>query len=142
MKPNEMLLQAEYADIVLTLLQPPYNISSIAEVVFVSFCIKHETNISRYNNRTKDFIGVFFSNIALKLIAHECEIGQILQVIDLLRKNSKIQISGDNIMICSSFSFNGVNKFLDFCKNKNPNPILEVCKLDSRAMLEEVLRYV
>lgn len=57
---KEMLLrEAEYADIILTLLNSPYAITSITELIFIAFCVKHESNLSAYRNRSKDFIDIF-----------------------------------------------------------------------------------
>ena len=139
---NEVISEAEYADIIITLLTPPYEISSITKLVFIAFCVKNETNQSKYKNRTKDFVDVFMSNISLKLTAHNQEIMQIISVIDKLNKTSKVSISDDEIALTHEFNFQTESDFLKFCKSKNPNPIIEVNKLDPKALIEEVLRYV
>ncbi|MDL2272974.1 hypothetical protein LJC34_00220 [Oscillospiraceae bacterium OttesenSCG-928-G22] len=139
---NEVITEAEYADIVITLLKPPYEISSITKLVFISFCVKNETNQSQYKNRTKDFVDVFFSNISLKLTAHNQEILQIIRVIDKLNKTSKVSINDDEIRLIHEFDFQTESNFLKFCKAKKPNPINEINKLDPKALVEEVLRYV
>lgn len=139
---NELISEAEYADIIITLLKPPYEISSITKLIFIAFCVKNETNQSQYKNRTKDFVDVFMSNISLKLTAHNQEIMQIIHVIDKLNNTSKVSISEDKIGLTYDFDFQTESSFLKFCKTKNPNPINEVNKLDSKALIEEVLRYV
>ncbi|AIQ46476.1 hypothetical protein R70723_11810 [Paenibacillus sp. FSL R7-0273] len=139
---NEVISEAEYADIIITLLKPPYEIKSITKIVFIAFCVKNETNHSKYKNRTKDFVDVFFSNISLKLTTHNHEIKQIISVIDKLNKTSKVSISRDEICLTHEFNFQSECSFLVFCKTKNPNPISEVNKLDPKALIEEVLRYV
>lgn len=139
---DEVISEAEYADIIITLLKPPYEISSITKLIFIAFCVKNETNQPQYKNRTKDFVDVFMSNISLKLAAHNQEIMQIIRVIDKLNKTSKVSISQDEISLIHEFDFQTESNFLKFCKTKNPNPINEVNKLDPKALLEEVLRYV
>lgn len=139
---DEVISEAEYADIIITLLKHPYDISSITKLIFIAFCVKNETNQSRYKNRTKDFVDVFMSNISLKLVAHNQEIMQIFHVIDKLNKTSKVSINQDKISLIHEFDFQTESDFLKFCKTKNPNPINEVNKLDPKALLEEVLRYV
>lgn len=59
MNKEKLLREAEYADIVLTLLNSPYAITSITKLIFIAFCIKYESNISAYKNRSKDFVDVF-----------------------------------------------------------------------------------
>ena len=70
MNKQKLLQEAEYADIILTLLNSPYAITSITKLIFIAFCVRYESNISAYKNRSKDFIDVFFKNISLKLSAH------------------------------------------------------------------------
>jgi hypothetical protein len=142
MKASEIISEAEYADIIITLMKSPYKISSITKLVFIAFCVEHESNQSAYRNRTKDFIDVFFSNISLKLSVHYQEIGQIIHTIDMLKKSSKVLIDGDHIELVYDFTFQTENNFLKFCSTKTPNPIIEINKLDAKALVEEVLRYV
>ena len=89
---NEIISEAEYADIIITLLKPPYEITSITKLIFIAFCVKNETNQNKYKNRTKDFVDVFMSNISLKFTAHNQEVIQIIHVIDKLNKISKVSI--------------------------------------------------
>lgn len=142
MNKNELLLEAEYADIVLTLLHPPYNITSITKLIFISFCVKHETNISAYKNRSKDFVDIFFKNISLKLSAHYEDVSVILHFIEILKNTSKVIIEKDQITLVEEMKHPTENRFLQFCIKKVPNPIAEINKLDSKALLEEVIRYV
>ncbi|HBR02303.1 MAG TPA: hypothetical protein DD738_06810 [Ruminiclostridium sp.] len=139
---SEIISEAEYADIIITLMKSPYKISSITKLVFIAFCVKHESNLYAYHNRTKDFVDVFFSNISLKFSIHYQEIGQIIHTIDMLNKSSKVLIDGDYIELKYDFDFQTENKFLKFCITKIPNPIIQINKLDAKAVVEEVLRYV
>lgn len=139
---SEIISEAEYADIIITLMKSPYEISSITKLVFIAFCVKHESNQSVYRNRTKDFVDVFFRNISFKLSTHYQEIEQIIHTIDMLSKSSKVLIDGDYIELKHDFSFQTENTFLKFCRTKIPNPIIEINKLDAKALVEEVLRYV
>ena len=139
---NDVLTEAEYADIIITLLNSPFEISSVTKLVFVAFCVKHENTFSHYYSRKSDFIDVFFNNISLKLSAHYKEIGMIINVVDMLKKSSKVIIDGDSVELTNDFEFKTENAFLDLCASKTPNPITEINRLDAKALLEEVIRYV
>ncbi len=142
MKSNEIIKEAEYADIVLTLLSPPYRITSVTKIIFLAFCIYHESNFTYYRNRKKDFVSIFFKNITLKLSANFKDIEKILFVLDMLVKNQKIFIDHDEIIVITETQFNTENEFLKRCIKKVPNPILEINRLDPVAIIEEVIRYV
>ena len=140
---NERLIQeAEYADIIITLLNSPYGISSVTKLVFLAFCIKHEQNTGAYGKRTKDFVDTFFNNISVKLSTHYDDIGIIIHFIDMLNKTSTINVDGDSVTLNKEIPYFPENKFLQACVNRSPNPIIEINKLDAKAMLEEVIRYV
>lgn len=142
MNKEKLLREAEYADIILTLLNSPYAITSITKLIFMAFCVKHESNLPAYRNRSKDFIDVFFKNISLKLSAHYDDIELILHFVDVLKNTSKVSIDGDYIELSAEFTHSPENHFLQFCAKKVPNPIIEINKLDAKALLEEVIRYV
>lgn len=142
MKLNEVVREAEYIDIILSLLDKPYHISSVTKMVFLSFCICHESNFSFYKNRTKDFVDVFFQNISLKLSLDYKDIERIMSVLDMLVKTDTINIKEDKIEIRKEIDHNSENAFMKMCASKIPNPILEIDKLDSVAVIEEVIRYV
>ena len=129
MNKEKLLRESEYSDIFITLLNSPYAITSITKLIFIAFCIKYESNISAYKNRSKDFVDVFFKNISLKLSAHYDDIELILHFVDILKNTSKVSINGDYIE-------------LQFCAKNLPNPIIEINKLDAKAFIEEVIRYV
>ena len=112
------------------------------QLIFIAFCVRHESNLSSYKNRSKDFIDVFFKNISLKLSAHYNDIGLILHFVDILKNTSKISIVGDSIELGVELTHSPENHFLQFCAKKVPNPIVEINKLDAKALLEEVIRYV
>ena len=59
MKLNDVIKEAEYADIILSLLMEPYQINSVTKILFFAFCIRYEDNFAAYRNRTKDFVDVF-----------------------------------------------------------------------------------
>lgn len=141
-KINEIIKEAEYADIVLSLLSKPYQISSVTKIIFFAFCINHEDSLVSYRNRTKDFVDVFFENISLKLATDYKDIGKIVHVLDMLVKTQKINIIGDYIEIKEEIKHNFENSFIRMCANKTPNPVLELNKLDAKAVIEEVIRYV
>lgn len=136
------MAEAEYADIILTLLYAPYNITSIIKLVFMAFCIKYTTNTKTYNRRKKDFIDVFIGSLDVKLISHLDDFKLIFDVLNKLQDSGFIIIDEDEIKVIKKFSFESENSFLNYCKSKENNPILEANKLTPRAFMEEVLRYV
>lgn len=142
MKLNDVIKEAEYADIILSLLVEPYQINSVTKIIFFAFCIKYEDNFASYRSRTKDFVDVFFENISLKLATNYKDIGKILCVLKMLVKVGKISITEDNIQVLEELKHGTENEFIKMCSGKTPNPILEINKLDSTAVIEEVIRYV
>jgi len=141
-KLNDVIKEAEYADIILSLLVEPYQINSVTKMLFFAFCIKYEDNFASYRSRTKDFVDVFFENISLKLATNYKDIGKILCVLKMLVKVGKISITEDNIQVLEELKHSTENKFIKMCSGKTPNPILEINKLDATAVIEEVIRYV
>lgn len=142
MRLNELIKEAEYADIILSLLMEPYQINSVTKVVFFAFCIRYEDNFASYRNRTKDFVDVFFENISLKLATNYKDMGKILGVLKKLEKTGKISINEDTIQVLEELRYITENEFIKMCSGKTPNPILEIDKLDATAVIEEVIRYV
>lgn len=142
MKLNDVIEEAEYADIILSLLAEPYQINSVTKLIFFAFCIRYEDNFASYRSRTKDFVDVFFENISLKLVANYRDIGKILGVLRMLVKAEKISIAEDGIQVLEEVQHNTENDFIKMCCGKTPNPILEINKLDAIAVIEEVVRYV
>ncbi|MCD8220932.1 MAG: hypothetical protein LUD07_01840 [Clostridiales bacterium] len=142
MKVNDVIKEAEYTDIILSLLAEPYQIVSMTKIIFFSFCIYNENNWDVYKNRRKDFTDIFFENISLKLMTNYKDIEGILNVVDILVKTNKIMVVGDEIDIIEKVEHYTENKFIKRCNKKVPNPILEINKLDAIAVMEEVIRYV
>ena len=142
MKLNDIVIEAEYADIILSLLGKPYYVSSVTKIIFMSFCIRHEKNMASYGLRKVDFVDVFFRNISFKLSTEYKDINKIMHIIDMLNKTNKIKVDGDIITVQEEISHRTENKFLRVCIAKNPNPIEEINKLDATVMIEEVIRYV
>jgi len=85
---------------------------------------------------------VFFKNISLKLSAHYDDINVMLHFIDMLKNTSNAFVNGGNIELSHPINHTPENRFLQFCMKKKPNPIIEINKLDTKAMMEEVIRYV
>lgn len=142
MKINDVVKEAEYADILLALLSEPYQILSVTKLIFISFIVNHEINLASYRNRSKDFVDIFFENISLKLETDYKDIIKIVHVIDMFVKTNKIKVEGDKIELIKKIEHKSENDFLKMCAGKIPNPILEINKLDSLAVIEEVIRYV
>ena len=142
MKLIDVLKEAEYTDIVLSLLSEPYQILSVTKIIFISFCVYHESDFSSYNNRQKDFVDVFFKNISFNLAINYEDIKKILHILCILEKTNKIKIIKDKILIIEDIKHDSENAFIKKCSNKIPNPIIEIDKLDAIAVIEEVIRYV
>lgn len=139
---SSILLQSEYADIIIALLNEPYNVDSIIKIVFMAFCIENETNYS-YGKRKTDFIDVFLSNLNIKFLSHPKELACIFEVLNKLEKCGVIKSNNGKITkIMSIDSYCCENRFLKGCKEKDVNPIYEINKLDDKAFIEEVLRHV
>ena len=142
MRLNDVIKEAEYADIILSLLAEPYQINSVTKMIFFAFCIRYENNFASYRSRTKDFVDVFFENISLKLATNYKDIEKILYVLKMLVKSGRISITEDTIEVIDGMKHSTENDFIKMCNGKTPNPILEINKLDAIAVIEEVIRYV
>lgn len=142
MSMNDLLLQGEYADIMVELLKDPYNVDSVIKIVFLAFCVRNETQ-SSYKNRKTDFVDVLLNNLNIKIFSHPEELKTIFKVLNKLKKCGWIAIEDGRIIILRELSKpNLENRFLVGCKGKDINPILEANKLDDKAFIEEVLRHV
>ena len=139
---NEIIKEAEYADIILSLLVEPYQINSVTKMIFFAFCIRYEDNFASYRSRTNDFVDVFFENISLKLATNYKDIEKILSVLRMFVKSGRISIVGDSIEVIGEVKHSTENSFMKMCSGKTPNPIIEINKLDATAVIEEVIRYV
>jgi hypothetical protein len=141
----ELLENAEYADILVGLLDKPYEIRSVSKIVFIAFCVEHNYGLSVYRNRQKDLIQTFMSSLSLKLISHIDEIETIMSQLHLLENNNWIEIAADGKIKILSTDIDHLkshNKFLNYFIGKSNNPIKAVNQLDDKAFLEEVVRYV
>ena len=115
MKLNDVIKEAEYADIILSLLMEPYRINSVTKMIFLAFCIRYEDNFASYRSRTKDFVDVFFENISLKLATNYKDIEKILCVLKMLVKSGKISITGDSIEVMDELEHSTENDFIKMC---------------------------
>lgn len=138
---------AEYMDIILNLLYPPYNINSIVKIIFISFLVKFENEriTDSFKSRKNDIIETFMKNNAFKVNTDFNDFKNILECINILSESSIIEIKEDEIFLLKkNKNINCQNDFL--CKYKKyaneKNPILELNKLSSQALIEEVLAYV
>ena len=139
---NDLLLQGEYADIIIELLKEPYKVDSVIKIVFIAFCIRNESR-SSYRNRKTDFVDVMLKNLNIKLLSHPDELKCIFEVLTKLKKCGWICIEDGKIQVLKElYKEKCDNRFLEGCKGKDPNPIIEVNKLDNKAFIEEVLRHV
>ena len=142
MNEQHLLEEAEYMDIILALLQKPYNIDSLIKIVFISFCVHNENDLLKYSNRKHDFVDTFLENISFKLEVNKSEIESIFGVLDILRKQKIIDISDDKVFVKKYINYSVQNPLIQKCALREVNPVSEINKLDSKALLEEVIRYV
>lgn len=139
---NDLLLQSEYADIIIELLNEPYYVNSVAKIVFLAFCIRNEAQ-SSYRNRKTDFVDVLLNNLNIKLLSHPDEMRSIFEVLSKMKKSGWITTDHGIISVLKEFDKKKCeNRFLLGCRGKDINPIIEVNKLDDKAFIEEVLRHV
>lgn len=139
---NDLLLQSEYADIIIELLDEPYYVNSVVKIVFLAFCIRNETQPS-YRNRKTDFVDVLLNNLNIKLLSHPDELKSIFEVLNKMKKSGWIATEHGAISVLKDFNkAKCENRFLSGCRGKDINPIIEVNKLDDKAFIEEVLRHV
>lgn len=141
---NTLILEGEYADIIIELLREPFLINSITKLIFIAFCVKNEKRIKAYSNKKKDFVNFFFDNIKFKFISQKNEIRTILEIIYKLKASNWIAVDEDNIKVLKDLSiFNETyNKFLIAIKQYKFNAIIEINKLDAKAFIEEVIQHV
>lgn len=139
---NDPLLQGEYADIIIELLREPYSVDSVLKIVFLAFCVRNESR-SSYRNRRTDFVDVLLENLSIKFLSHPDELKCIFEVLNKLKRCGWISIKEGKIYLLKEFNKEKCdNIFLVGCQGKEPNPIIEVNKLDNTAFIEEVLRHV
>lgn len=139
---NDFLLQSEYADIIITLLNKPYGVDSVIKIVFISFCVRNEIK-SSYRQKKANFVDSLLDNLNIKLLSHPNELRSIFEVLNKLKKCGWISILNGKIKIIKELNVaKSENKFLTICSGKDINPIAEVNKLDDKAFIEEVLRHV
>ena len=139
---NDLLLQGEYADIIVELLKDPYNVDSVVKIVFLAFCIRNEAQVS-FRNRKTDFVDLLLSNLNIKLLSHPNELRNIFEVLNKMRRCGWIKTENGKISILKELDKSkSENRFLTGCRGKDINPVVEVNKLDDRAFIEEVLRHV
>ena len=139
---NDLLLQSEYADIIVELLREPYNVDSVIKIVFLAFCVQNEKQVS-YRNRRTDFVDVLLDNLSIKLLSHPDELRNIFEVLNKMKKCGWVTTEGGRITVLKEIDKSTIeNKFLIGCRGKDTNPVVEVNRLDDRAFIEEVLRHV
>lgn len=139
---KNLYLEAEYASIIVCLLEKPYCVKSITKLLFLSLDIKYAV-LSKYKNRKMDFIEVFLTPLGIKLMAHPEDLEAILKVIALLERGKWISIEGDLINVERTLPKVKIkNKFLEKIKSYDVNPIEIVNNLEMKSFLEEVLQYV
>lgn len=138
----DLILQAEYATIIVSLMKKPYQENSITKLIFMSFGVKH-ASIRKYSNRKMDFIKTFLSSLSIKLTSHPEELKAILDVISILESGGWISVTNDTIKVKKKLPDGFIkNNFLINIEKKDVNPLMEIGNLNIKSFLEEVLQYV
>lgn len=142
----QLISDAEYMDILVSLLLKPYDIDSLCKLVFIAFGVKYNCGMKVYANRKKDLVQVFMSALSIKLLSHMDDMHIIIEQLYILESNGWISISEKGKVELTSEDgvdiFHPCNSFLNHFKGKEINPINAVNRLDDQAFLEEVLRYI
>ena len=139
---NDLLIESEYAEIIIELLKNPYNFNSVIKTVFIAFCVRNESRTS-FRSRKTDFVDTLLGNIDIKLLSHPEELTCIFEVINKMKKCGLIKTEHGKLSLLKNLdNYKCGNKFLKGYRLKELNPLIEVNKLDDKAFIEEVLRHV
>lgn len=141
---NNVRKLAEYIEIEEGLLQEPFSIKSIHKLIFISFCVYHQANYGKRYNRL-DITQTFFRTLSGKLLTNLYDLQVIMFGVQILEKSGIIEVDEEGHIetLDDLKTLIQHNPFLQKFKGKSVgNPILAVNRLDDKAFMEEVVRYV
>ena len=141
---NKIRKLAEYVEIEVGILQEPFSIKSINKLIFISFCVYHQANYGKRYNRL-DITQTFFRTLSGRLLTNINDSQVIMSGVLLLEKSGLIEVDekGSIKVYDDLKTLTPNNPFLQkFMSKTMENPIFAVNRLDDKAFMEEVIRYV
>ena len=141
MKYSDIEKEATYFDIIIGLLEKPYEIRSLLKLTFLAFTV----NVAEYkvdkHVKTLDLTSKFMSNLKIELFNSPDDFKTIFKIIKMLEKTGCICVEQNEITYLKPLSnYNCKNKVLSLssvCK-----AILEINTITDKSFVEEVIRNV
>ena len=133
--------EATYFDIIMGLLEKPYEIRSLLKLVFIAFTVRAaEYKVDKYA-KALDLVSKFMSNLKIELFNATDDFKVIFRIINILEKTGYINVDGNEILqIKSAANYKCKNKVLSLSSvNK---AILEINTITDKSFAEEIIRNV
>lgn len=130
---NNLLKEAKYADIIITLINPPCNITSLFKLIFLTL-IFSDRNINEITKSKYNIINNYIGNSILLLQQKKDDLNIIYETLHRLESIHIISINNDIITI------NQIIQTPDINNIKKANQILnKLNKLDNKTFYLELL---
>lgn len=130
---NNLLKEAKYADIIMTLINPPCNITSLFKLIFLTL-IFSDKNIKEFKQSKYNIINNYIGNSIFLLIQKKDDIKIIYEILYRLESIQLISINQDII------SINKKIETPDICNLKKLNNIIsKFNNLDNETFYLELL---
>ncbi|MDY5051247.1 MAG: hypothetical protein SPF17_07465 [Candidatus Mucispirillum faecigallinarum] len=130
---NNLLKEAKYADIIMTLINPPCNITSLFKLIFLTL-IFSDKNIKEFKQSKYNIINNYIGNSIFLLIQKKDDIKIIYEILYRLESIQLISINQDII------SINKKIETPDICNLKKLNNIISnFNNLDNETFYLELL---
>ena len=130
---NNLLKEAKYADIIMTLINPPCNITSLFKLIFLTLLFS-DKNINEITKSKYNIINNYIGNSIFLLIQKKDDIKIIYDILFRLESMQLISINQDII------SINKIIESPDINNIKKANQILnKLNKLDNKTFYLELL---
>ena len=132
---------AIYFDIIVGLLNPPFEYDSLIKIMFMAFIMKNcEPKIDK-NVISLDLISKFIKNLRTEFFINYKDFENIFRIIKILENSNFIVLEGNKVIQKSEkFDYN-VQSVL-FKHKAIQNTVNEIKKMSDKAFIEEVVRYV
>lgn len=130
---NNLLKEAKYADIIITLINPPCNITSLFKLIFLTL-IFSDRNINEITKSKYNIINNYIGNSILLLQQKKDDLNIIYEILHRLESIHIISINNDIITI------NNIIQTPDINNIKKADQILnKINKLDNKTFYLELL---
>lgn len=130
---NNLLKEAKYADIIMTLINPPCNITSLFKLIFLTLLFS-DKNINEITKSKYNIINNYIGNSIFLLIQKKDDIKIIYDILFRLESMQLISINQDIISINKMIESPDINNI------KKANQILnKLNKLDNKTFYLELL---